>query len=252
MKLDLTVATFNIRNGLAWDRGRSWPFRRSSTAAVLGLLDADIVGLQEVYAFQRRYLLHRNPGYRAVGSPRGADGRGEACPVLARSPRTTIVSTRTRWFGDRPEEAGQRLPGASFPRIATWATVDVDGVRIDVANAHLDEHRPSNRARSTAQLAVDADPDRPTIVMGDLNAIAEEVDTMAGLTDAGFTLVEAAGGTAHGWRGGVDHLRIDHVAVRAPAGTRWQVRSAEVVTACPGGRLPSDHWPFRAALTLHL
>lgn len=250
MDVELTVATFNIRNGLAPDGLSSWPFRRRSTAAVLGLLDADVVGLQEVFGFQRRHLLRHNPAYRAVGTPRGADGRGEACPVLARQP-VTIKSTRTRWFGDRPEEAGHRLPNASFPRVATWATCEVGGLLVDVVNAHLDERHPSNRARSTAQLGAEADPDRPTIVLGDLNAILEETDTMAGLTDAGFTLVEVEGGTAHDWHGGLDHLRIDHIAVRAPRSMRWEVRSAEIVTATPGGRLPSDHWPLRAELTLH-
>ncbi|MEJ7721431.1 MAG: endonuclease/exonuclease/phosphatase family protein [Ilumatobacteraceae bacterium] len=121
MHVDLTVATFNIRNGLAWDGRNSWPLRRRATAKALAALDADIVGLQEVYGFQRRYLLGRVPGYRAVGKGRRNGRRGEQCPILVRDP-VAIDADWTRWFGDEPEHPGSRLPGASFPRIATMAT----------------------------------------------------------------------------------------------------------------------------------
>jgi len=85
----LRVASFNIRNGIAWDGLDSWPLRRPATAATIAGLDADLLGLQEVYGFQQRYLLRRLPGYAATGAGR-TDGRsrGERCAVLTASARS--------------------------------------------------------------------------------------------------------------------------------------------------------------------
>src|SRR5690606_5828073 len=119
----LRAATFNIRNGLGLDGGNAWPFRRATTARTIAALDADVVALQEVYAFQQRYLERRLSGYRFVGAGRTDGERGERCPILVHQDRATVVDVRTAWFGDTPDRPGTRLPGAGFPRIATVATI---------------------------------------------------------------------------------------------------------------------------------
>ncbi len=249
---EIVVGTFNIRNGLALDGVNSWPFRRSSTSATLNSLDADVVGLQEVYAFQRRYLLRRAKEYRAVGSGRGGGWRGEHCPILVRDP-VEVVSDVTRWFGDDPDRPGARLPGASFPRIATIVQCRhiVSGREFDVANVHLDEHLEENRVRSVALLADWLDDARPAIVLGDFNTMDDDVEVMAPLRDAGFEFVPFQAGTNHDFTGKTDGPRLDHVLIRSAEGGHWQVLSSVVLTERLGRRLPSDHWPAVARLRLH-
>ncbi len=244
------AATFNIRNGLAPDLVHMWPRRRRSTADMIRRLAADVVGLQEVYRWQLRYLLRRLDGYEGHGEGRSRRRRGESCPVLTRSCRLGVLEEQTRWFGDEPDRPGLRLPGASFPRLATMvvAADKLGGGEFHVVNTHLDERRPENRRASVAQLVTWLSPDHPVILLGDLNTSEADDEVFAVLRGAGLrsVLSREAGGTAHGFRGGVDGPRLDHILVSA----HWEVIEAAVVSDFPGRRLPSDHWPVRAVLRL--
>ena len=248
---ELVVASFNVRNGRTWDRSNSWPLRSRATATMARALGADVLAVQEAYAFQARYLAAALPGYEHVGRGRGVRG-GELCSVYVRSDRLQVLGHSTRWYGENPDTPGTRLEGASFPRIATQvrlapADTTVAGGRLELANTHLDERHPRNRLESVRQLVGWLDPSLPRIVVGDLNAtVDDEPDLFAVLTDAGLvdTLPEDAGGTAHKYRGGTDHRRIDHIYVSRD----WTVVSAAVVADDRVRRFPSDHWPVVAHL----
>lgn len=245
----LCVATFNIRNGLGLDGWSSWPFRRATTARTIAALDADVVALQEVYAFQQRELERRLPRYRFVGAGRTDGVRGERCPVLVHQRSGTIVGHRTVWFGPTPTVPGTRLAGAGFPRIATIATVRVDHEDrlVEVVSTHLDEASAERRRIAAAQLVEHLDPTVPRIVMGDMNADPDS-DVLDVLVDAGLQLVEPQGtaGTEHAFTGRTDRRRIDHVLVSAGL----EVVDATVVTTRLGPVLPSDHWPVRAVVRI--
>lgn len=245
----LRVASFNIRNGRAWDGSSSWPFRRRATAAAIAGLGADVVGLQEVYGFQLRYLLHHFPNVTAVGEGRGRGGRGEHVPLLIAGDRVRVLDHVTRWFGDAPDRPGTVIDGARFPRIATIALLEVvaTGRVFQVANTHLDSDSSAFRSRSSAQLASWMDPTRPRIVLGDLNAEMGQL-SIEPLLRSGYrpALPPMAGGTNHDFTGRRDGSRIDHVLVSADVA----IVDGRVEHPKPGGRLPSDHWPVVADLQL--
>jgi endonuclease/exonuclease/phosphatase family metal-dependent hydrolase len=245
---ELVVASFNVRNGRAWDRWNSWPLRARATATMARELGADILAVQEAFAFQGRYLAAALSGYEQVGRGRGARG-GELCAVYVRADQLRIVDSTTRWFGATPDAPGSRLDGASFPRIGTYVRLAMVAGRreIEIVNTHLDERHPENRLRSVLQLVEWLDPEAPRMVVGDLNATLRsepelfDVLRRAGLEDA---LPADAGGTAHDYRGGTDHRRIDHIFVSRD----WEVVSAGVVADDRVRRFPSDHWPVVAHL----
>jgi endonuclease/exonuclease/phosphatase family metal-dependent hydrolase len=233
----MRFATFNIRHGLGDDADNSWEFRRGSTADAIAGLDADVLGLQEVLEFQRQDLDGRIPGVRWFGEGRDGGSSGEQCPVVLTSPALEPVSSRTRWYGPSPTTR-VRLPGASFPRIATLMRLRLEGgVELDVINTHLDEHISANRAASVRQIVEWLTPDTPTVVMGDFNAAPGD-SALTALAGAGFQLVPVDGGTAHGFTG-VGGTVIDHILVSR----HWTIADAGVARNRPGGRLPSDHWP---------
>ncbi|NEE00287.1 endonuclease/exonuclease/phosphatase family protein [Phytoactinopolyspora halotolerans] len=244
----LTFATFNIRNGWGRDGLHSWPFRRSSTLSTISALGADVVGLQEVFEFQRRYLSRRMPELRWFGQGRSGGYRGEQCPIAVHGDRLTVTRHETRWFGWTPHLPGTRLPGASFPRITTLARCwdQRTGAVFDVANTHLDEHVVANRVAGIEQLAGWLDQSVPTVVLGDLNADAADSAVFAPLLDAGFQHIEVSGGTSHNFTGAADGRQIDHIF----ASPHWIPEQAAVVRERHGRRLPSDHWPVRATLSL--
>jgi endonuclease/exonuclease/phosphatase family metal-dependent hydrolase len=248
------VASFNVRTGLGLDWCRSWPFRRQAVAATLTALDADIVGLQEVHRFQRRWLLGRLPAYDAAGLGRGPRGGGEACPVLTRRGAVRVLDCQTRWYGDAPDTAGTRLVGARSPRVATVCRLagladTTAAVEIHVINTHLDEANHENRMRSARQLAGWVDRSVPAIVLGDLNATPDDPVVQALADGAGLGLAlppSDAGGTVHHFTGRTDGRRLDHILVSA----HWTVVRAWVDTAGHSGGPASDHWPVAADLEL--
>ena len=232
----LVVASFNLRNGRAFDGWNSWPFRRAATAAVVHALDADVIGLQEAFRFQLRSLMPRLPGYTAVGAGRDGGDRGEHTPVVTRG---SVVSHATRWFD---------VEGGRFPRIATTARVVVGTTEVSFTSTHLDEASGARRRASVEQLlAWLTDADGPHVVVGDFNATLDdpmfELFAAAGLKSA---LAPDAPGTSHHFTGRRDGRRIDHIFVPTTA----DVLEATVVHTRPNGRHASDHWPVRARISV--
>ncbi len=197
---ELRVATFNIRNGIACDGFDSWPFRRRATAQAVARLDADLIGLQEVYGFQQRYLLRRLPGYAATGAGRNdGERRGERCTVLYRRARLALDGVTTRWFSDSPDRPGSTGWGNRLPRIVTLArfTDLAGGRRFSFANCHLEGRPAAARHRSATALATWLDPALPSIVAGDLNAEPDD-EAVRILLGAGLRDVFAPGSSAPG------------------------------------------------------
>jgi endonuclease/exonuclease/phosphatase family metal-dependent hydrolase len=242
------VATFNIRNALALDWNHAWFFRRRATLAAIAQLDADVVGLQEAYACQLRWLVTHLTGVTAAGDGRSRRRRSEHTPVLARADKVEVLHATTRWFGATPEVPGTRLHGALFPRVATTALVRLlSGAEVSVTCTHLDERSEERRLASVEQLVrwVDEYP-RPHVVLGDFNATPDSavLDVMRA---AGFTRVDTGpSGTTHHFNGRTEGRIIDHILVRGAV----TVAAAGVSHARPRGTLPSDHWPVWAELNV--
>ena len=251
----LRVASFNVRTGVRWDGRHSWPLRAGACAAAIAGLDADVVGLQEVRLFQERGLARRLPGYAGAGAGRDdGRGRGERCTVAYRAARLRLMSWTVRWFSDTPWKPGSRSWGNPIARIVTLCrfTDRRTGAAFGVADAHWDGASPASRRRSADALLGWLDPALPWIVLGDLNATAEDPavarlvagglrDTLARLGERG-----PRAGTHHPWDGSTDGTRIDFVLVDR----HWDVLDARIDHARPGGRLPSDHWPVVAQVAL--
>ena len=250
--MDLTIATFNLRNSLGREWEHIWWRRRGITLETIRLLDADVIGFQEAHWWQYRWLARKlGPAWQHVGVGRRRGGRlGEHVPLFARRSRLTILDATTRWFGDRPQTPGTRLPDASFPRITTSfrARPTEGGPTIGVFNTHLDEHLATNRRDAAEQLlGWSAEAGRPSVILGDLNAGLNS-DELAVLLRSGFrsVLPQDSGSTAHEYTGEIEGDAIDHILVSE----EWEIADARIETRRPGARLPSDHWPLVATLRL--
>jgi endonuclease/exonuclease/phosphatase family metal-dependent hydrolase len=247
--LQLRVATFNIRNSSAPDGDDSWPVRREATAAAIGALDAEVVGLQEVLPDQLEYLQQRFPDWEIVGEGRD-DGvhEGEHSVVMVRPGDWRVESHETRWLSAEPSTPGSVGWDAHLTRIATLVRLrHADGAGIGVANTHYDHAGEKARVESSRLLAAWTTTELPWIVMGDLNATPGS-PPLKTLTEAGLRDVVPAseGGSEHSFTGATDRDRIDHILVN----DAWQPVEAAVSHYRPDGRLPSDHWPVVATLRL--
>ena len=205
--------------------------------------------------FQERGLARRLPGYAGAGAGRGdGRGRGERCTVVYRAARLQLKEWTVRWLSDTPWLPASRSWGNSIPRIATLCRFEdlLTGGRFGIANTHWDGASAVSRQRSAEALLSWLDPSVPWLVVGDLNATADDPSVASlvagGLTDTHAHLGPrgAGAGTHHAWDGSTDATRIDYVL----AGPDWDVLGARVDHTRPGGRLPSDHWPVLADVAL--
>lgn len=249
MTEQLRVGSFNIRTSRARDGNDGWRRRRDACLAAIGELEADVVGLQEVRPDQLADLRNAFPGARIEGVGRDQNGGGEHASVLVAPGGWTVESSETRWLSPAPRRPGSRGWDAGLARVVTLVRLRLGATRLGVANTHFDHVGTMARERSAALIAewLGQEPDRAWVVLGDLNDQPGSRPLRL-LAEAGYTdaLGPDDGGTEHAFSGATDRTRIDYVLV----GRGVQVRAAWINHNRPQGRLPSDHWPVLADLTV--
>lgn len=223
------VATFNIHHGRV---GAHWPYVPWRLRAGVSMLDADVLGVQEVdRRIVRTYFMDQS----------------ELCRRAARA--TASVFGYARWFGplgrygnslvvrggvthrevfDLPVEEGRER------RVAILAEAWVQGHRLMVAVTHLQNHEPEALAQLGFLMDRLARLSGPVLLLGDLNLHPPEVTSIA--EPAGFTV--AGGGNSSG----VDNPwhRIDHIVAKGMVFEHVDVPRPPV----------SDHRPVIATVRL--
>lgn len=139
----LRVGSYNIRYSEPKDTesGNGWEMRRMDLAALLGKLELDVVGFQEVLPSQLADLRRMMDGWTFVGDHRGADRMSdEASPVAFRDTRLNLIDSGTFWLSETPDVPGVRGWGAQCPRVCTWTILEDrdNGRRFCFANTHTD------------------------------------------------------------------------------------------------------------------
>lgn len=269
----LTVMTFNIRYGTADDGLNSWKYRRPMVVDVIKKHDPDVMGLQEVLAFQRDELLAALPGYDCVGVGRD-DGKekGEFAPILFKRDKFDLIRKGWFWLSEAPERPGSIGWDAACPRIATWVRLRVKqapGGEFCVLNTHLDHKGRVARQKSGIMFSVwlMSQLMSPYVVVGDFNTGATDPIHRSLLIDLGGISLASArnsqeqtgidayealnsdepdSGTFNAFEGVHTGDRIDWILT-----TRHFIhRACEIDRSSRNGRYPSDHFPVIARVEL--
>lgn len=194
----MRIATFNIQHG----RGSDGDVDLDRLAAATALLDADILGLQEVDV--------------GVARSHGAD-----LAAIAAGPMAVVfgpaMALRHGWYGNALAVRGDigevdllPLPSeeGDEPRAAIIARASpADGPDLTVAVTHLSVRTHVARLQLEAVLALLLERRPPLVLLGDLN-LTPRLVTPA-VAAAGLTLADAAAPT---FPAAKPRLRIDHVA----------------------------------------
>ncbi|HEY1176155.1 MAG TPA: endonuclease/exonuclease/phosphatase family protein [Phytomonospora sp.] len=231
----IRVATFNIHHGAGGDN----VVDLERVARFIEDLDVDLVGLQEVdnhwgersgWADQTAILADRL-GMRGVyGANLDLDPPAEGEPrrqygtaILSRSPILRWSNTLLPLF-----------PGGE-QRGLLQATVEVRGARVTFADTHL-QHTSNAERQAQADAIVELLGDRRTLLVGDLNATAEQPEIQT-LTDVFADSWAAVGdGPGYTYDAANPHARIDFVL----ASPDVKPVEARVVTEAASA---SDHLP---------
>lgn len=252
----LRVLSANVRYGTAQDGAHAWDRRAEFCLATLVDAKPDVLGLQEALDFQVEAVRGAFPHHAVLGEGRDGGAKGEWCALLVDTRRFDVRACGTFRLAPK-DELGAVGWDAALTRIATWAELSdrADGARVfRVVNAHFDHEGKRARVESARRIArwCAAREVMPTVVMGDLNA-GEASPPLAAFREAGFrdTLRSmerdvAPVGTFHGFEGGREGEKIDHVLVHGP----FDVEEAWIDWTESEGRFPSDHRFVGAALRI--
>lgn len=251
----LRIMTFNVRMPSRRDGANVWENRRDILAGAIREYRPDIVGTQELFYEQGRYIAARLPEYTWFGRSRRGNHEDEHMGVFYRKDRFKLIESGDFWLSETPDVPGSMSWDVTLPRMVTWALFETGGRKFYYYNTHF-PHRAEDAAarRKCAELIaarIRALPAGvPLILTGDFNANAGsdpyQALAAAGLRDAWKEAPEHKGpeGTFHGFSGKPGGSRIDWILYRGP----FHARASETVTRNEGGRYPSDHFPVFTVL----
>ena len=257
----LRVMTYNIRLDIASDGPNAWAHRREWVAAQVLWLRPDIFGMQEVRPNQKSGLAADLSQYRLFGEGRDEKGAGEASPIGFDTKRFEFLEGGMFWLSPTPELSSKGWD-AAYPRIATWVRLRVRGARqvILAINTHWDHVGLVAREQSAAQIArwIQGNARRCEymLLIGDFNSADDSAQMQAllrgqpVLRDARAVTKSAPFGPAGTFNefktAPTDSKAIDHILL----GERIEVERYAVISQVIDGRVPSDHFPVVADLTL--
>ena len=251
----ISVMSYNIRQGYAKDGTNAWDLRYPSSAMMLDDQKPDVVGLQEAQYFQFNYLVEYPGYYKGVGVGRD-DGRrkGEIMGILYNKKTVKLLKWGTFWLSETPDEPSVGWD-AAYPRTATWALLKEKGggKKFIFVNTHLDHKGVEARKRALVLIAekiASLNPDGlPVVLTGDFN-MEPGRDEFAPILSVMSSVRDVAPVTDHhstfnGW--GKGQGIIDYIFVRGFS----KIISYETVTKPYMDRkFISDHHPIKAILEL--
>ena len=183
----LRVGSYNIRYE-SGDNGtvNAWNERKKDLVCLIGKLDMDVFGLQEVCPGQADYLTNSLPQYTMVGVHREDGARkGEASPVFYRKDRFDALKSGTFWLSETPDVPGSKSWNTACTRVCSWLLLKDrnTGRAFCFANTHTDH--ASELARKEGMLLVIrrmrefAPPGTPVVFTGDHNCRETEEPAQA-------------------------------------------------------------------------
>ena len=250
---ELTVMSYNIRQGTADDGTNSWQFRCPASVLMIEDRKPDVVGIQEALLPQLLFIEDNCRGYDYVGAGRD-DGKkkGEHVAILYNKKTVSLVKWGTFWLSETPDKPSQGWD-AACRRSSTWAVMKskASGKKFLFINTHLDHAGAVARQKSVSLMMskiMELNPDGlPVVLVGDFNveythpALSPVTDSMKNARK--IAAITDSSATYHGW--GKASEVIDHIFY---TGFRSCTRFETVTAPYAERKFISDHYPVEAVL----
>jgi endonuclease/exonuclease/phosphatase family metal-dependent hydrolase len=262
---NISVMTFNIRYDNPYDSINAWPSRIGIVCDLLKKEKPDLIGLQEALWYQYEAIDSAITGYSSIATGRD-DGKkkGEMNPVFYNNNRFDLISSNTFWLSKTPNKPGSKGWGASLPRIVTW--VELKDKKTNNSfyyfNTHFAHDSDSARIMSAGILLKEIKcivGKNEFIVTGDFN-MSSESQAYSIFTEKAFsrstlkdsyiiskTKPEGPAYTTNSFKDEPGKSRIDYVFVK----NGIKVLNASVIVKKEGPVFVSDHWPYKAVVSLN-
>lgn len=179
-KNELTVMSYNIRNGEAKDGTNAWNMRYYASYLMIDDQKPDVFGVQEAYDYQVKFLETALVDYKSVGVGR-EDGKseGEHMSIFYNKKKVSLLKWGTFWLSDTPEVPSKGWDAACI-RTATWALMKSkkNGQKFYMVNTHLDhvgvEARKNGLLLISERLSEINKESYPIVLTGDFNVLPDD------------------------------------------------------------------------------
>lgn len=169
------VVTFNVR--CKDDLYGSVKVRSQLIASAIKQYHPDSFGIQEATEEWINILTEEmSDEYDCVWQMRSNSISGEASAVFYLKDKYNLVDSGTIWLSKTPDKVGSKFLLSSFPRIATWATLEnkETGKIYTHINTHLDHILESVREKQAMvlceKIAQLSESGNPVVCTGDFNS----------------------------------------------------------------------------------
>ena len=256
-----TVCSFNMRTDCGADKGDlTWNNRLPRVLKVIADHRLDIIGAQELKHNQVAHLREAlgPKGYEIVGRGRLAEGKSEGVYIIYNAKRFACTASDTFQLSETPDVWGSSSWNSAYPRTCVWVQLKdrESGVEFRFYNTHLDHESELARRKgmelTVGRINADVSAGMTAFLAGDFNnelkpgnAIDYVRKSMNDTADISLTPHQGPVNTFHGYHPpAVAH--IDYIFVKG----KVRVLSHATLDDMPGGKLPSDHFPIAATVTL--
>lgn len=171
--MDAFVISSNIRFSTHDDGAHAWPLRKNYLAKLYLNYSPILIGTQEGRQPQLQELHALLPNYSLADSHRQWLGERMYPCIFYHREHIVLHASGDFWLSETPDIDGSSSFGSMFPRLCTWACVEVEGLKFFVFNTHLDHVQSSTREAQVEVLCQQVkrlNPESlPIIIMGDFN-----------------------------------------------------------------------------------
>ena len=175
----INLMTYNIRLNTETDSINKWDNRKEGIVNLIKEENVDVFGIQEALPDQIEYLSNQLKDYDYVGEGRDGGNSGEYSAIYYKRERMNLIETETFWLSETPEIPSMGWD-AVINRIVTLGVFKIKnlGKELIIYNTHFDHIGKVAREKSASiilnHISKNNYQDKPTVVMGDLNANPDE------------------------------------------------------------------------------
>lgn len=252
------IASSNIRFENPADNENDWPLRRALWSEMVNEFAPYILGTQEGREPQLKDAQTLLPNLKLVDQHREwIEERMYPC-LFVNEQLVNVLHSGDAWLSETPEVAGSKSFDSAFPRLCTWAKVQLikERVNLFVINTHLDHVQAATRECQIKVLIETIKRENtsndPVILMGDFNedpfgSVRETLDRDLKLVDPWIKFCQEEETSHHKFCGVNERgARIDWILVDKSI----TPISIDLDKRNDGKTWPSDHFMVKAEFKL--
>lgn len=257
--MELCLISCNIRFDNPADGQHSWQYRRDFLAQTLLDTNPTIIATQEGRFHQLNELKTLLKDFDLIDQHRSWIGERMYPTIFIRRDIFEFLGSGDSWLSETPEVAGSLSFGSTFPRLMTWAKLQLRNSeqKLLIINTHLDHIKPETRLGQIKVLIQEVkrlmDPTYNLIFMGDFNegpegaVRAELMKEIPKLRDSWKLFNTTEETSHHAFKGEMQNgSRIDWILVDE----KIEVTSSKMEKCVKDGIYPTDHFPIISKIKL--